>query len=461
MDIAEIRSLVKDGKIEYVKIGAPDIEGVYRGKRVAASHFLNSLDDGFAQCDVLFGWDIAEIVLPNLKFSNWERGFSDIIMKPDLSTFAMVPWEENVASCICVLWTEHGEPVTIAPRYVLNNVVERARSMGFEPMAASELEFRFFRENQVSVREKDFGPNLTPLNPGFNCYTISQASADDHLLSRIARMMRDHGVEIEGYNREHGPGMYEMNIRYADAVTAGDRTMLFKTGVKEICHQMGLTASFMAKWNDQEDGSSGHSHVSLWDRDLEHNMFWDEGAEGHMSGTMRQFLAGVLQLMPEFMALYAPVINSYKRYVEGTWAPLNTTWGMDNRTCSVRIINVTRRAIRVENRVPGADANFYLVFAAILAGGLYGIEHKLELPPRLDGNAYDPATVANALATGQIRALAHNLTTATDLLENSEIAREYLGPDFVEHFVSTRRWEVKAYEKAVTNWDRRRYLELV
>jgi glutamine synthetase len=382
-------------------------------------------------------------------------------MKPDLSTFAMVPWEENVASCICDLWTEHGEPVTIAPRYVLNNVVERARSMGFEPMAASELEFRFFRENQVSVREKDFGPNLTPLNPGFNCYAISQASADDHLLSRIARMMRDHGVEIEGYNREHGPGMYEMNIHYADAVTAGDRTMLFKTGVKEICHQMGLTASFMAKWNDQEDGSSGHSHVSLWDRDLEHNMFWDEGAEGHMSGTMRQFLAGVLQLMPEFMALYAPVINSYKRYVEGTWAPLNTTWGMDNRTCSVRVINVTRRAIRVENRVPGADANFYLVFAATLASGLYGIEHKLELPPRLDGNAYDPATVANALATGQIRALAHNLSTATDLLENSDIAREYLGPDFVEHFVATRRWEVKEYEKAVTNWDRRRYLELV
>ena len=461
MDIAEIRSLVKDGKIEYVKIGAPDIEGVYRGKRVAANHFLNSLDDGFAQCDVLFGWDIAEIVLPNLKFSNWERGFADIVMKPDLSTFAMVPWEENVASCICDLWTEHGEPVTIAPRYVLNNVVERARSMGFEPMAASELEFRFFREDQVSVREKDFGPNLTPLNPGFNCYAISQASADDHLLSRIARMMRDHGVEIEGYNREHGPGMYEMNIRYADALTAGDRTMLFKTGVKEICHQMGLTASFMAKWNDQEDGSSGHSHVSLWDRDLEHNLFWDEGADGRMSVTMRQFLAGVLHLMPEFMALYAPVINSYKRYVEGTWAPLNTTWGMDNRTCSVRVINVTRRAIRVENRVPGSDANFYLVFAATLASGLYGIEHKLELPPRLDGNAYDPATVANALATGQIRALARNLSTATDLLEGSDIAREYLGPDFVEHFVATRRWEVKEYEKAVTNWDRRRYLELV
>lgn len=461
MDIAAIKQLVEEGKIEYVKVGAADIEGVYRGKRVAAKFFLDSLADGFAQCDVLFGWDIAENVLPNLKFSNWERGFADVVMKPDLATFAPVPWEENVYSCICDLWSEHGERVTISPRYVLNNLIERTRSMGFEPMSASELEFRFFRENQVSLREKDFGPNLTPLNPGMNCYAISQASADDQLLGRIARMMRDHGVEIEGYNREHGPGMYEMNIHYSDALTAADRTMLFKTGVKEICHQMDYTVSFMAKWNDQEDGSSGHSHMSLWDSNRERNVFWDESAEGHMSTTMRQFLAGVLSKLPEFMVLYAPVINSYKRYIEGTWAPLNTTWGMDNRTCSVRVINNGRRAIRIENRVPGADANFYLVFSAMLASGLYGIERKLELPARLDGNAYDPATVTKAIEDGRIQALARNLTGATRLFESSDVAKEYLGTDFVEHFAATRRWEVKEYEKAVTNWDRRRYLELI
>ena len=461
MELAEIQQLIESGKIEYVKIGAADIEGVYRGKRVSARHFLNSLEDGFAQCDVLFGWDIAEVVLPNLKFSNWERGFADIVMKPDLSTFALVPWEENVASCVCDLWTEHGDPLTISPRYVLNSVVERARSMGFEPLSAAELEFRFFRENQMSLREKDFGPNLTPLNPGFNCYSISQSSADDPLLGRIARMMNAHGIFIEGYNREHGPGMYEMNLRYDPAVSAADKTMLFKTGVKEICHQMGYTACFMAKWNDQEDGSSGHSHFSLWDSSRERNLFWEEGAEGHMSTIMRQFLAGVLEKMPEFMALYAPVINSYKRYVEGTWAPLNTTWGMDNRTCSVRIINNGKRAIRIENRVPGADANFYLVFAATLASGLYGIERKLELPSRLDGNAYDAATVTRAIEAGHIRPLARNLSAATDMLEKSELAREWLGEDFVEHFVATRRWEVKEYDKAVTNWDRRRYLELI
>ena len=461
MDVADIKQLVDSGKVEYVKIGASDIEGVFRGKRVAAKHFLNSLEDGFAQCDVIFGWDIAENVLPNLKFSNWEHGFSDIVMRPDLSTFAMAPWEENVASCVCDLWTEHGDPVTISPRYVLQQVVERARSMGFETSAAAELEFRFFRENQMSLREKDFGPNLTPLNPGFNCYSISQSSADDHLLGRIARMMRDSNVEIEGYNREHGPGMYEMNLRYDNAVASGDKTMLFKTGVKEICHEMGLTASFMAKWNDQEDGSSGHSHMSLWDRNRERNLFWEEGAEGHMSQLMRYFLAGVLEKLPEFMVLYAPVINSYKRYVEGTWAPLNTTWGMDNRTCSVRIINNGKNAIRIENRVPGSDANFYLVFAGTLASGLYGIERQLPLPERLDGNAYDEATINRALERGHIRQLARNLSAATDLFERSELAKEYLGEDFVEHFVATRRWEVKEYDKAVTNWDRRRYMELI
>ncbi len=221
MELAEITRLIEEGKVEYVKIGAADIEGVYRGKRVAARHFLNSLEDGFAQCDVLFGWDIGEVVLPNLKFSNWERGFADIVMKPDLSTFAIEPWEDHVASAICDLWSEHGERVTISPRYVLQRVVDRARALGFEPLAAAELEFRFFRETMVSLRDKDFGPNLTPLNPGFNCYSISQSSADEHLLGRIARMMRDRGIEIEGYNREHGPGMYEMNIRYADAVTRG------------------------------------------------------------------------------------------------------------------------------------------------------------------------------------------------------------------------------------------------
>lgn len=461
MNLAEVKSLIDEGKIEYIKLGVPDIDGVFRGKRVAAQFFLDSVETGFAQSDVLFGWDIAENVLPNLKVSNIDRGFGDFVMKPDLSTFALVPWEEQVASCVCDLWTEHEEPITVSPRYVLKSLIERARSLGFDPLAASELEMRFFREDQVTLREKDFGPTLVPLNPGTNCYVISHATADDYLIGHIARQMRRYGIEIEGYNREHGPGMYEINMRYCAALEAADRTMLFKTGVKELCHQNGFTPTFMAKWNDQEDGSSGHSHMSLWDLNHERNVFWDDTAVDHMSATMRSFLAGVLQKLPEFMALYAPVINSYKRYIEGTWAPLNTAWGMDNRTCAVRVINSGRHSIRLENRVPGADANFYLVFAGMLASGLYGIEQKLELGPRLDGNAYSQAKIGQALATGQMHPLARNLTTATDIFERSAVAKDYLGQDFVEHFVTTRRWEVQEYEKAVTNWERRRYLELI
>jgi len=461
MDLAQVKNLIEDGKVSYIKLGVPDIDGVFRGKRVAAKFFLDSVSDGFAQSDVLFGWDIAENIVPTLKVSSVEGGFGDFIMEPDLATFALVPWEDRVASCVCDLETEHGEPVTVSPRYVLNSLLKRARTLGYEPVAASELEMRFFREDQVSVREKDYGPNLSPLNPGTNCYVISHATADDHLLKNVAQMMSEYGIEIEGYNREHGPGMYEINMHYTDVLSAADRTMLFKSGTKEICFQMGFLVSFMAKWNDQEDGNSGHTHISLWDRNRERNLFWDDEGVDHMSPTMQQFLAGVLSKMPEFMALYAPTINSYKRYIEGTWTPLNTTWGIDNRTCAVRVINNGRRAIRLENRVPGSDANFYLVFSALLASGLYGIERKLELPPRIDGSAYNPANLAAGIAQGQILPLARNLSSATDLFEKSEIAKEYLGADFVEHFTATRHWEIQEYERAVTNWERRRYLELI
>ncbi|PZW32912.1 glutamine synthetase [Thermosporothrix hazakensis] len=461
MELAEIKRLIEEGEIEFIKLGTPDIEGVFRGKRVAAQFFLDSLEEGFAQSDVIFGWDIAENVLPNLDISNWERGFTDFVMKPDLSTFALVPWEQRVASCICDMWTEHGDPILVAPRYVLQKVIERGREMGFEAMAAAELEVRYFRETQISLREKDFSTNLVPLNPGTNCYVISHATTDEPLIGHIARMMRDYGIEIEGYTREHGPGMYEMNMRYTDILSAADRTMLFKNGVKELSHQLGYVATFMAKWNDKEDGSSGHTHLSLWDRNRERNVFWDTDAEGHMSETMRHFVAGVLAKMPELQVLYAPVINSYKRYIEGSWAPLNTSWGMDNRTCAVRVINSGKRAIRIENRVPGCDANFYLVLAAMLASGLYGIEHKLELPGRLEGNAYSRAALQKAMQEGAIQPLARNLTEATDRFEQSEMAREYLGSYFVDHFVATRRWEVQEFERAVTDWERRRYFELI
>jgi glutamine synthetase len=463
MELAKVKSLIEEGNIEYVMLGHPDTNGILRRKQFAGHHFLRLLSDGFPLSNAIFCWDIADNWLYPFKMGNIDQPFGDLIMRPDLRTFMEVAWENQIATCICDLWTKQDEPVTISSRYILRNLVEHARSLGFEPMFASELEMRIFREDEISLREKDFGPDLVPLHPLTKNYGRSSTCVDGQLINNIARMMHDCGIEIESYLSEHAPAMYELNTAYADALTTADRTMLFKTGIRDIVYQKGLMASFMARWNEKEDGSSGHVHMSLWDLNRERNLFWDEDAEKHMSTAMRHFLAGLLFNMPDFMAIYAPVINSYKRYVYGFSmnVPPCATWGIDNRSCVARVINNGQRAIRIENRVPGADANFYLVFAAMLASGLDGIERKLELPAQWKGNAHNPIPISQALAKGEIHPLAHNLTIATDMLEQSAIAKEYLGTDFIEHFITTRRWEIQQFEQAVTNWERRRYLELI
>lgn len=463
MELAKVQSLIQEGKIEYITLGLPDTNGTFRRKQFAGHHFLNSLSDGLRLPNAIFCWDIAENWSYPFKVGNIDYLFGDSIMKPDLATFMEVPWEPYRATCIGDLWTKQDTPVTISARYVLRNLVEHAHSLGFEPMAASELEVRIFRENEVSLREKDFGPDLIPLHPLAKNYASSSPGMDDHLIHDMASLMHGYGMGIESYFSEHAPGMYELNTAYTDVLTAADRTILFKEGIKDIAQQKGLMASFMARWNEKEDGSSGHVHMSLWDRDRERNLFWDEDAEHHMSTTMRHFLAGILFALPDFMAIYAPVINSYKRYtshIPGA-APLCPTWGIDNRTCAVRVLNDRQHTIRLENRIPGADANFYLVFAAMLASGLEGIERKLELPAQWHGNARYNMAIAQALANGTICPLAHNLTLATERLEKSTVAREYLGADFIEYFVITRQREIQQYEQAVTNWERRRYLELI
>ena len=262
--------------------------------------------------------------------------------------------------------------------------------------------------------------------------------------------MNAYGIEIEGYNREHGEGMYEMNIRYAPAVEAADRAMLFKSGSKEILAHYGCVPTFMAKYSDAMDGCSGHLHQSLW-RDGA-SAFWDESGEHRMSQVMRSYLAGLLDTLPELFALYAPNVNSYKRYVSGSWAPTVATWGMENRTAALRVIGGSPGAVRIENRTPGADVNAYLGFAACLAGGLSGIERGLEPPPASAGDVYK----AEGLA-----ALPPTLEHAIDLFEASAVARRYFGDAFVDHYVTMRRWEIERHRRAVTEWERRRYFEQV
>jgi glutamine synthetase len=262
--------------------------------------------------------------------------------------------------------------------------------------------------------------------------------------------MDAYGIEVEGYNREHGEGMYEMNLRYADALEAADRGMLFKSGAKEVLAQSGAVPTFMAKYSDQMDGCSGHIHQSLWRGDA--NAFWDAGAKHHMSPTLMAYIAGALQTMPELFALYAPNVNSYKRYVSGSWAPTAASWAIENRTSSLRAITNGETAIRVEHRVPGADVNPYLGFAACLAGGLSGIERGLPPPPPATGNVYE---------TEGLPPLPRTLDEAVERLDASTVARDFLGDAFVDHYVAMRRWEVEKHRRAVTAWERARYFEQV
>ncbi|MEX0801687.1 MAG: glutamine synthetase family protein [Dehalococcoidia bacterium] len=452
MDIKAAAELFRANNIETVRIGGADLDGVYRGKRVSAEHFLHAAEgEGFPQCDVLFGWDIQDTVIGNLPYSNWETGFGDIVMRPDLGTLAVVPWEPGSASVVCDFYTEEGEPLPISPRFVLQRAVARAAEMGFRPLMAAELEVRFFQEDQHSLREKGFS-NLRPINPGYNCYSIHHASIDEPIIGRVRRCLNEYGIPVDGYNREHGAGMYEINLRHTDAVAAADQTMLYKSASKEIAAQVGALPTFMAKYADGVDGCGGHLHQSLWSTQGDASTFWDDGGDHHLSATMRSYLAGVLATAPEFMLMYAPNVNSYKRFRVGAWTPINLTWGIDNRTTALRVIASSPGAIRIENRIPGADLNPYLGFAATLAGGLHGIENNLEPPPATTANAYDVASA---------EPLPLSLPEALDRFRDSALARRWFGDAFVDQYVAFREWEVQCHRQAVTDWERRRYFEMV
>ena len=290
------------------------------------------------------------------------------------------------------------------------------------------------------------------MNPGLNCYSIHHASIDEPVIGRVCRMLTAYGIPVEAYNREHGAGMYEINLRYTDALRAADQTMLYKSATKEISAQMGVTPTFMAKFGDDVDGCGGHIHQSLWTADGADNVFWNKLGAYHVSELLGHYVAGVLATLPEFMLMYAPNVNSYKRYVAGTWAPTNLTWGVDNRTTALRVIAGSASAARVENRVAGADLNPYLGFAASLAGGLHGIENKLAPPSPTRGSAYDDVSAEK---------LPRSLPEALERFRGSELARRYFGEEFVEQYVAVREWEVERHRRAVTDWERQRYFEMV
>jgi glutamine synthetase len=399
----------------------------------------------------VFGWDSGDELYDNAKVTGWHTGYPDARAVVDVSTARVIPWEPDTAAFVLDFVNPDGSPFEASPRQLLRRIGRRAREAGFLPRFGSEYEYFIFRETAQSLREKGFR-DLAPLSPGMFGYSWLRSSAHSGLVHAIIDGCNAFDIPVEGMHTETGPGVYETAVRYDDLERAADQSALFKTVVKEVCARHGLTACFMAKWNAKLPGCSGHVHQSLWTADGRSNAFHDPAADGGMSTVLRHYIGGQIALMPELTALYWPTINSYKRSVENTWAPTSATWGVENRTCALRVIGDGPKTMRVEYRQLGADMNPYVGMAVSLAAGLWGIANAVEPPPPATGNAYD---VTDAPP------LPRSLKDALELLKRSGRAKELLGDAFLDHFIRTRDWEVRQFERAVTTWELERYLEII
>lgn len=448
MTLADIHESFAKHDIRRIRLGTFDIDGILRGKYVSREKFDSAVESGMSFCDVLFGWDMNDDLYDRPSLTGWHTGYPDALVKIDLDTFRVVPWEPHTAFFLMDMYDRDGEPYPLSPRHLLSHVIEKAGLMGYTFRASAEYEYFFFSETSHTIYEKGFR-DLKPLSPGMFGYSAVRASTYSELVHDIIESMDAFDVPVEGIHTETGPGVYETAIRYSDGVSAADRGALFKNGIKELTPRHDLTATFMAKWNADLPGCSGHIHQSLIDANGQ-NLF--SAADAPVSDLAKSYVAGVLELMPAMISLYCPNINSYKRAVPGVWSPINVSWGVENRTTAVRAIpGNSPKASRLECRLPGADANPYLVMAACLASGLYGIENNLTPPDPIDGNAYE---------TEGLTLLPTNLGAAASLLSDSSEARTLLGDTFVDHFVMTREYEVRRYEKAVTDWELHRYFEV-
>ncbi|MGH3006853.1 MAG: glutamine synthetase family protein [Gaiellaceae bacterium] len=441
LTLDELRNEAESGAIDTVVVAFTDMQGRLLGKRLHAEFFLeeNVAEHGVEGCNYLLALEMEMDPVPGYGIASWEQGYGDFGLRPDLATLRRIPWLEATALVLCdVVWHD-GSPVTPSPRQVLKRQVERAAELGYTPMFGSELEFYLLKETYAEAHAKHYR-DLTPSVPYILDYHILASTYDEPLMRQIRNGMQAAGIRVETSKGEAWPGQQEINFRYADALTMADNHVVYKNGAKEIAHLNGCSITFMAKPDHLWIGNSCHVHSSLW-RDGE-NAFAGE------SDVFKQFLAGQIECLEELAIFLAPTINSYKRFAAGSWAPTTLAWGHDNRTCGFRIVG-HGQGIRAETRIPGGDVNPYLGFAALLATGLHGIENGLELPPALEGNAYE----SNA------ERFPHSLREAIATLENGTMARAALGDDVVDHYLNYARTEQRLFDEVVTCYERERMYE--
>jgi len=435
---------VERGEIDTVVLAFPDMQGRLQGKRFAASFFLDEvLEHGTEGCNYLLAVDTDMNTVDGFAMSSWSNGYGDFAMRPDLTTLRPIPWHEGTALVMADLSWEDGSPVAAAPRQILRRQLERLAAHGLTAHVGTELEFIVFKDTYEQAWDRAYR-GLTPANQYNIDYSVLGTGRVEPLLRRIRNEMAAAGLTVESAKGECNPGQHEIVFRYDEALVTCDQHAVYKTGSKEIAAQEGVALTFMAKFNERE-GNSCHIHLSLQDTDGRSVMAGEDGA---MSPVMRHFLAGQLAALRDFSLLYAPNINSYKRFQPGSFAPTAVAWGHDNRTCALRVVG-HGRSMRFENRLPGGDVNPYLAVAGLVAAGLHGIEHGLELPDACEGNAY----------TARYDQVPTSLREAAALWEDSQVAREAFGDDVVAHYRNMARVELEAFDAAVTDWELRRSFE--
>ena len=451
MSNEDILDQIRESSTSKIKFAVADIDGILRGKLIHREKFFQGLDSGFGFCDVIFGWDANDEAYDNAEITGWHTGYPDAQLRLDISTYRTIPWEEGIPF---FLGDFSQEPVlqSVCPRTLLKKIQAQSLDMGYVPLFTQEFEWFNFVDDSQQLADRGF-VNPQPLTPGMFGYSILRPSKNSAYFNDLFDLLEKFGVPLEGLHTETGPGVYEACTQPNIVLEAADQATLFKTGVKEIAYRHDIIASFMAKWSMHLPGCSGHIHQSLWDSKKETNLFVDAKDKNGMSSLMKSYTAGQLKCLPYILPMFAPTVNSYKRLVEGAWAPTTVTWGMDNRTTALRVLNVTPKLTRLETRVPGSDVNPFLAMAASLASGLYGIKNnlKLEVAPS-EGNGYKD------IRNGK---LASNLYEAVQLMKQSDIPKELFGEAFVDHFLRTREWEWRKFSKHVTDWELKQYFEII
>ena len=454
LDIQQLRDKVDSGEIDTVVTAFTDLYGRLMGKRMDAEFFLEHIVQfGMNACNYLFTVDMEMEPTPGFSYANWEAGYGDFHCIPDMNTLRVAAWLDKSAIVLCDIYEEKtGELTEIAPRTLLKKQIQAAQQMGYTPKGASELEYYIFKDSYSTAQEKQYN-RLQHFGSYIEDYHILQGTREEPFNAAARRMLSASGIPVESSKGEWGPGQHELNIRYSNLLEMADRHVLYKQCLKDIADQQGISVTFMAKVSEKLAGSGCHLHLSLWDESGEVNLMAGDTPIGPIksSDVFRRFLGGWISHTAEMMPFYAPTINSYKRYQSQSWAPTGLAWSHDNRTAGFRVVG-QKQSLRIESRVPGADVNPYLAFAAALASGLDGIRNQIEPPEMFQGDVYSSTDMDHVPCT---------LRDAISELEKSSFAIETFGKEVIEHYLHFFKTEQSLFDQAVTDWEKRRYFEQI